>query len=106
MKTAESIRAEITVLHAELSVLSGEPIVLWTGEEGDVADQPPGGATLTVEWAIHEHSYRAWYPSTEQAKAALLAVAYENDTVPAPDGLHVGLTSPGCHSSRAYVTRY
>lgn len=104
-KTAEEIRSEIANLKGELAALAGEGLEVWNGLDGGVADTPEGGATLTVEWAISDRSYTAWYPTTEAAKAALLKVAADNHCVPSDDGFYVGLTAQGCHSSKAYVTR-
>lgn len=104
-RTAEQIREQISALEAELVTLSGEPLLIWTGRDGDVADCPEWGATLTVLWAVEDHSYCEWYPTTEAAKAALLRVARSNGTTPSEGGFSVDLTVPGCHSSRAYVTR-
>lgn len=104
-KTAEEIRSEIANLKGELAALAGEGLEVWNGLDGGVADTPEGGATLTVEWAISDRSYMAWYPTTEAAKAALLKVAADNHCVPSDDGFYVDLTAQGCHSSKAYVTR-
>lgn len=104
-RTTEQIRAEITALEAELSTLAGTPLLIWDGMSGDLHDVPIGGALLHVSWAVSDRSYQEWYPGVEQAKAALLALARANDCVPSLDGFHVDLTSPGCHSSSAYIER-
>lgn len=69
-----AIRAEITRLERELSRLSGEVITIWHGSGGESHDVPPGGALLTVEWAVSDQSYCEWYPTLEGAKAALLSL--------------------------------
>lgn len=104
-RTADLIRKEITALEAELHILSGEGFCTWDGMHGDLADIPPGGALLCARWAIEDRSYDVWYSTTEAAKAALLALAREHGAVPDQDGFHVDLTSPGCHTSRAWVQR-
>lgn len=105
VRTAEQIRTEISTLTAELATISGEPLRVWDGTLGDLADTPPGGALLHVSWAVSDHSYEEWYPNAEAAKAALLALALDNGTTPDADGWRVDLTSPGCHQRRAWVER-
>lgn len=104
-KTVEEIRSEIAKLTGELAALEGTAIHIWDGTAGDLQDAPPGGALLHVSWAVSDHSYTMWYPTLEGAKAALLRLARENGCVPNKSGIHVDLTSPGCHSSSATIER-
>jgi len=105
--TVESIRSQITELEGQLSTLAGEGLPIWSGRDGGIyfQDMPTGGATLTVEWAVSDHSYEDWYPTTEAAKAALLELARANFRAVNENGFEADLTAPGCHDSRAYVTR-
>jgi hypothetical protein len=105
-RTVEDIRANIAALEGELATLAGKPLQIWNREVGDLHDQPPGGATLTCEWANSQYDSAEWFPTTEAAKAALLQLARQKGCVPDEDGFRVDLTHPGCHGSSAYVTRF
>ena len=103
--TVESLRGEIARLRGKIAALAGEGLPVWEATTGDIRDLPPGGATLSVEFAVEDQSYEDWYPNTRAAKAALFELARQHGRVPTTDGLNVDLTEPGCKPSRAYVTR-
>lgn len=104
LPTTEEIRAQLATLEGQLYVLSGKGLEIYRGPD-KIRDIPPGGALLDVSWAVSDQSYQEWYPTTEAAKAALLALARKEGCTPSDNGLYVDLTSPGCQPSSAWVTR-
>lgn len=79
-------------------------ITIWTGRDGDIAQAPPYGAILRVDWAVRQSSYEDWYPTIETAKAALAALAAEYHRLPSDNGMYVDLTADGCIESYARVS--
>ena len=103
-KTVEQIRTEIKNLEGLLATMSGGGLCTWDGRNGIIADTPDGpGFELHVDWAINENSYVLWYRDIETPRANLLNLARENGCAPSANGLSVDLTSPGCHTSRAWI---
>lgn len=100
----EEIRAEVARLEGELSRLSGEPLVIWD-ERGRLTDLPEGGAT--IQWSPPAGTgFLKWYPTTDAARAALLAFAREHGCVPDADGWHVDISPETAQfSNDAWVTR-
>lgn len=106
--TVEAIRAEISRLEGELSRLSGKPLIIYDqgGSYYENCDIPAGGALLTYSPAISEYGYQEWYPTLEAAKAALLKMGRENNTMPDATGLNLDLTPEAAQfSTCAYITR-
>lgn len=98
----DQIRREMAQLEAHLAIIAGEPLPVY--RNGDLCnDTPDHGFLLEVSWAVSDASYTDWYASIEGAKAALLRLARQEGAVPSSSGLSVDLTSPGCHSSRAWI---
>jgi hypothetical protein len=98
-----ALEAEIA---GERARRAGTGIEIRNGRDGDVADAPDGGAVLRVRWAVEEQSTDTWYPSSEAAEAALIALARAHGRVPSrnSDGrFAVDLTCNGCCTSNAWV---
>jgi hypothetical protein len=88
-------------IKGELVRRSGEGLLVEDRGGEWRCDTPAGGALLVVDWAVHERSYKKWYPSLEAAEAALISLI--GDT-PLQDGkLYADLTAPGCNTSAAWV---
>lgn len=80
---------------------SGKGVCVWTGREGDIQPTPSTGALLRVDWAVSDRSYMDWYPTVEQARAALATLAAQYDRVAYND--YLDLTAPGGVDSSARV---
>ena len=92
-----------SAIHARRAVLAGTGLTIWTQQDGTVEDCPDYGAVLSCRWAHSDQDDDVWYPTVEAALAALDAIARGHGRLRAPGDVFVDLTSPGCHSSEAWV---
>lgn len=84
--------------------LAGDGVVVWRHGEDESEAPAPDGATLEESWAVADQSLRTWYPSVQQARCAMLALAIDRHCLDGVAGDAVDLTPP--HSqfgSRAWV---
>lgn len=86
-----------------LAERTGEPRTVWNGREGTLCPTPSTGAVLHVRYAVSDYSYDDWYPSVTLARAALRELAMRKGVEPDDGGMSVDMTSPGCHTSDAYI---
>lgn len=102
--SVDGLRRLQAAIKGRITEMSEDSLVIWTGDDGDVADCPKGGVILRQRWAAGgRHDMDEWYPSLQAAKAALLDLAKANGRTPSPNGCYVDLTREGCHSSGAWI---
>ena len=97
----DNIRRAVADGYGAIAKAANTSYEVWNGREGAVADVPSYGATLMVNWAVHDQSCEEWYPTEKAAMAALHAVAASHGRTVV--GRTVNLTSHNCHESIARV---